>query len=216
MRRLLSLFYILGLSLCGCVKKEVRSGSQLELAAFVEAARGHYVARYKSATLDYRAKFQPSHPEVLFDYPDSPYPVPYRYRRVDLASGAVNPPNVTEIGVRPHQLGDPFKVAHASGIEITVYPSVWNAMKIEAGSIPTDIEPLTAWVWRWIDYGDTKPQDEVGFSEVIHSVTYPKTVGTEWLCSFDFGTAPRQAFEELMGALAEMGIRRVVFTSAEQ
>jgi len=217
---LLCCLFLISLS-AGCTKEEpvaveTRIGTTTELTEFVDAARAHYVTTFRESAIKYREKFQPSHPEVMMEFSDLPDPVPYRYRRVDLASGAVQPPNVTEVHVEPHRLFQPFTVKHSSGVTVTIYPAAWNMVNVRAAKTPADIEPLTKWVWKWIDDGDTKPQDDVGFSGVIHSVSYPRASGSQWSFTVDFGTAPREAFEDLMASLSAMGIAQVVIESPEK
>jgi hypothetical protein len=219
MRKGFSIFLIFAVAIsAGCAKKsvlpmQIRHGSEPELTSYLSEARANYFEILRSAAVDYRKKFQPSHPEVMFDYQDSAVPPPYRYRRADLASGAVSPPNVTEIHTDPYRLIEPFTVTHSSGVEVTIFPVVWNAVALSADSVPSDIGPLTAWVWRWIDDGDKKPQDELGFAGIIHSISFPKHDGGVWTTTIDFGSAPVEAFDDLVRTLAQMGVHSIVIRS---
>ena len=204
----------------GCGKKtttpmQIRHGLEPELAAYVSEARAHYMGILRSAAVDYQKRFQPSHPEVMFDYQDSTVPIPYRYRRVDLASGAVSPPNATEIHTDLSPLIEPFTTTHRCGIEVTVFPLAWNVIEVRSDFVPADYGPLTAWVWRWIDDGDKKPQDELGFAGCIHSVSFPEQDRGVWTTTVDLGSAPVEAFDDLMGTLAQMGFSRVSLRSSK-
>ena len=176
------------------------------LTSTISAGRDHYLSRYRVAIKDYRARFQPSGPEVMFNPIGSTTPIPYRYFRADLASGAVSPPNLTDINVDPHETFAPVAFAWDSGLMVTLYPFVWNGVEFVSGTAPKNISLLTDWVWRWLDDGDMKPQDSDGLSEVIHSVTYPKVKDSRWSFSVDFGSAPVKAFEELLGTLSDLGL----------
>lgn len=178
------------------------------LTSTVSAGRDHYLCRYRPAIKDYRTRFQPSHPEVMFEPNGSTTPIPYRYYRVDLASGAASPgcPNLTEINVDPHETFSPISLAWITGLKVTLHPFVWNGVEVVSATIPKDISLLTDWVSCWLNVGDTKPQDRDGLSEVIHSVTYPSVEDLRWSFSVDFGSAPVQAFEELLGTLSRLGI----------
>jgi hypothetical protein len=179
----------------------------ISLVSIVVAGRDHYLNRYRPAIRDYRARYYPSHPEVMLEPNGSTTPIPYRYFRVDLASGAVSPPNLTDINVDPHEAFAPSTFAWDSNLKVTLHPFVWNGIEFVSGTVPDQITLLTDWVSRWLDIGDTKPEDNDGLSEVIHSVTFPKVEDLRWSFSVDFGSAPVRAFEDLLDTLSKLRIK---------
>jgi hypothetical protein len=145
----------------------------------------------------------------MFEPNGSTAPIPYRYFRVDLVSGSVSPPNLTDVNVDPHETFEPLCFAWDSGLKVTLHPFVWNGIEFVSGLVPNDLPLLTDWVSRWLDVGDTKPQDDDGLSEIIHSVTYPMVEGSRWSFSVDFGSAPIGAFEELLNILSKLDVMAV-------
>lgn len=62
--------------------------------------RAYFVEYYASAIVEYREKYQPGGPEVLLEIGGrEALRYAFRLYRMDLASGAVDPPNFTEVNV---------------------------------------------------------------------------------------------------------------------
>lgn len=179
------------------------------IASIISQGREHYLDRYRSAIREYRGRYHPSGPEVMFEPNGTTTPIPYRYFRIDLTSGAVSPPNFTEVNVDPHAAFPATSFALQTGLRVLLHPFVWNAIEFVSHATPSDLSLLTRWVNRWLDFGDTKPQDNDGLSGVVHSVTFPVAKDKSWSFSVDFGSAPVEALEELLDTLPRLGITSV-------
>ncbi len=81
-------------------------------------------------------------------------------------------------------------------------PVAWNGITFRCIAVAFPEEKLLAWGNRWI-HDEAPPlgiQD--GLTGIIHSVTQPEPVRGHMEFSVDFGSAPFQAFEELLLAFA--------------
>ena len=65
------------------------------------------------------------------------------------------------------------------------------------------------WAKKWIDIDDKKYVAGQGFQNVIHSVTFPVEDNGKWTTSIDFGSAPIEAFKDLIKTLRGQGIKEV-------
>jgi hypothetical protein len=80
--------------------------------------------------------------------------------------------------------------------KVEINPFVWNGCEFTLNKKPTDAYII--WAKKWIDIDDTKKTTADGFQNVIHSVTFPQEINGEWTLSIDFGSAPIEAFKELL------------------
>jgi hypothetical protein len=93
------------------------------------------------------------------------------------------------------------------GIDVEIEPFVWNGCEFTVDEKPNFM--FESWAKKWIDIEDNKEVPKDSFSNVIHSVTFPKQEGNKWTISIDFGTAPIEAFKELLTTLNRQGIKHV-------
>ena len=93
------------------------------------------------------------------------------------------------------------------GMKVVIDPFVWNGCEFTIEEKPNFI--FESWAKKWIDFEDTKEVPKDSFSNVIHSVTYPTEENGKWMISIDFGTAPIEAFKELLTTFSRQGIRYV-------
>jgi len=90
-------------------------------------------------------------------------------------------------------------------VEIT--PFVWNGCEFTIDKKPNDIYII--WARKWIDIDDKKKPTPDGFQNVVHSVTFPEEIEGKWTTSIDFGSAPIEAFKELLELFSEQGVKKV-------
>jgi hypothetical protein len=69
------------------------------------------------------------------------------------------------------------------------------------------------WQKKWIDEKDKKVRDKFGLAGVIHWLSQPSRDGEQYEFLVDFGSAPVDAFHELMFALAAVGVKEVMVGS---
>ena len=99
------------------------------------------------------------------------------------------------------------QVYEINGLTVTVRPFVWNGCEFTLDKKP-DIA-YDNWAKKWIDIDDKKHVEGQGFQNVIHSVTFPEEDSGKWTTSIDFGTAPIEAFKDLLKTLSGQGIKEV-------
>jgi hypothetical protein len=90
---------------------------------------------------------------------------------------------------------------------VNVDPFVWNGCELILDQKP-DVT-FDNWARKWIDIDDKKTVGEDSLQHVIHSVTFPEEVNDGWTTSIDFGSAPIEAFKELLEVLSLQGIKKV-------
>jgi len=88
------------------------------------------------------------------------------------------------------------QVYNINKVKVEISPFVWNGCEFKLDKKPNDAYII--WARKWIDIDDTKKPTTDGFQNVIHSVTFPQEVSGEWTMSIDFGSAPIEAFKELL------------------
>ena len=99
------------------------------------------------------------------------------------------------------------QVYEINGVTITVKPFVWNGCEFTLDKKPNIT--YDNWAKKWIDIDDKKYVAGQGFQNVIHSVTFPVEDNGKWTTSIDFGTAPIEAFKDLIKTLSGQGIKEV-------
>jgi len=99
------------------------------------------------------------------------------------------------------------QVYEIDGVIVTVKPFVWNGCEFTLDKKPNTT--YDNWAKKWIDIDDKKTVTTGGFQNVIHSVTFPTEDNGKWTTSIDFGTAPIEAFKELIKTFSGQGIKNI-------
>ncbi len=173
------------------------------------AVRDQYLEAYRRALVTYKQQFKPGGPEVTLRLNIPNTPAHFCHRRMDLASGAVSPPNLTEVVVENPLQFEPKGFQLPSGVSVTMHPFAWSGIDIITRPFPSDSPELAKWCLKWLDLDDKRPRDKHGFSGVTHCVTPPEQRSERWVFSVDFGSAPIVAFDELLTVLQQLGIESV-------
>ena len=180
----------------------------------LEQVREHYLSGYIDAAENYRLKFTSSSPEVLLELPsreDKPYP--YRLYRVDLMSGAVEPPNMTEFNHDSHLTYEPIEALVSNHLSVTLSSTSWNAVEFESECYDPQSNLLTDWALKWIDVEEKNTQNESGFGGYVHSITYPEEKNGKCIFSVDFGSAGTDSVYELINVFLGLGVTRLAIHS---
>ncbi len=100
---------------------------------------------------------------------------------------------------------EPVTFTWEGGLAVRVEPFQWNwcTLELEGEELTTD--PLRAWFMRWFD----QPPTGGLWQEVVHFMSDPVVRRTGTAVSVDFGSAPVDAFEELLDAVRDTGAKRV-------
>jgi hypothetical protein len=106
---------------------------------------------------------------------------------------------------------DPMDFEWTDGLPIRLAPFTWDACDIRAFGIPetSDWSHLRRWFDHWFDGEDTRQPDERGLYGVIHSLSDPQREDNSIVMRVDFGSAPEEAFEELLDALRDSGATKI-------
>ncbi len=180
----------------------------------LDKVRDHYLSIYKHTIVEYKIKFNPGGPEPLLEikeYEQLPYP--YRLRRVDLASGAVTPPNFTEVNVDTHLEYEPVQFDVEGKMDVCLEPISWNCVEFDCSNLDVNSESFSDWIIERIDPEEKNINDEYGLGGYIHSVTFPEKSGDIYTFSVDFGSANKDVFYELLTVLMELGVHKVTIHS---
>lgn len=175
----------------------------MDLGEILENVRDHYLGKYRAAISTYRERFDPSATEVLLEL-SGDAPLVYRYYRADLASGAVDPPNFTEVNPESHLEFEPTKLTY-EGLEVFLSPIVWNGVEVRVEPRIVSDEPVRSWGTRWIDPDEQAEADGDGLGTYVHSVTAPESDVGSTHFSIDLGSAPVASLLELLVIVRESG-----------
>jgi len=182
------------------------------ILSIVEQVRAHYVARYVESLSSFVAAHSPAAAEALFEIPgEASYP--FRLYRADLASNSTTGLKIEEVNVSTHLDFSVVAAEGPNGAQITLHPIAWNGVEFQASPV-LNRPGLEAWALRWLDVNDGRRQDENGLQGVVHSVSDPEVQVGSTEFSVDFGSAPAEAFEQLVAMLWSTGSTHVTARSS--
>lgn len=186
---------------------QVNRNEGLRLESIAATARDQYLKAYRERISEYKSRYRPGGPEVLLEVGRSTSYL-YRLYRVDLASGAVTPPNFTEVNIEFRPTFTQFR-GHFEGITIEVFPFIWNGVEFEVSPPIVDDGQLQKWGLRWIDPSEKATPDSSGLGNYVHSVTEPRTHKGATHFSIDFGSASFESWHELFLVLKKSGANHI-------
>jgi len=117
-----------------------------DIDSVLEQVREHYLSAYVVAARDYKTKFDPSSPEVLLEIGGrEELPYPYRLYRMDLMSGAVEPPNMIDFNHDSHLIFEPIQFSVSGKLTVRLSSISWNAVEFESSCFARESELLSNW-----------------------------------------------------------------------
>lgn len=176
------------------------------------AVRSHFVDRLVTSLKEFQSTHSPSAPEVLLELQrEEAYP--FRLYRVDMISNAGGESKIQEVNPDSYLNFESFTVTASSSLQISFQPIAWYGVdfKCNANSFNSELE---VWTLRWLDVEDKHELDANGLQGVIHSVTAPRTNGTYFEFSVDFGSSPVEAMMELFAVLSSAGATKIEVSSS--
>lgn len=185
-----------------------------DIDSVLEQVREHYLSAYVIEARNYKSKYESSSPEVLLEIggrEDKPYP--YRLYRMDLMSGAVEPPNMTDFNNDSHLTFEPIAFTVEDKLSVTLSSFSWNAVEFESGCYDLESDLISSWALKWLNVEETNSTDENGFGGYIHSISYPEKNEDKCTFSVDFGSANIDSFYELINVFLELGIKDLAIHS---
>lgn len=97
----------------------------------------------------------------------------------------------------------------SDGVRVILHPFAWDNL-IARFPVPvakTDWQPLVAWFYEWFREEEDGNGEPLG---VIHFLSDPEVSGGSVRFSTDLGSAPVEAFEGFLDAIAALDVREVV------
>ena len=175
----------------------------------IESARDEYLSFYRATVRQYRGFKRDLVPELLILLNGPPeWPEMHRLWRGDLFWKEDGNPKPGAVELNPPAEAPPVTITPASGLRVTVDPFVWHWCQLFTDHSPSG-ETLNQWFHKWIDDAEEMSPDEFGLSGVIHQMTPVDQLSDCYVFTVDFGSAPTQAFLELLDVLAGSGVSQV-------
>jgi hypothetical protein len=174
----------------------------------VDAERENYLAVYLRAISEARRAHDVAVAEVKVETTQEKFRKPYRYYTLDIfwrrgdQSGPIEV-NIATASAFPRVRED------WQGLDVTLHPFVWNGLEFRLDGDLADEAGLLAWMDKWMDIPERKPKDENHLSQIVHNVTQPERTQGGWSFSVDFGSAPLDAFVELIDVVRASGTKRL-------
>lgn len=184
--------------------------SQSELVQYLADERTYYLNGFRASYDAWcREKAGVCAAEVLMRPNGLTWPEPYVQVRLDMVSNLNGKFEASRYEHDQAARQVDALTLEIGGLKVILSSVVWNRIEFRSTNAPKDVVKLSSWVERWLDVRDAKSPGPDHLAGVIHSVTYPTKSAGVWEFTVDFGSAPVAAFEELLGALAGMGLREV-------
>jgi hypothetical protein len=102
---------------------------------------------------------------------------------------------------------DPIAFDWGDGLRVSMGPFQWQQMPFRVPRRKAmGWQPLQDWFWRWFRQDDDGGED--GLLGVVHFLSDPEVSGKSVAFEADLGSAPVEAFEELLDAIATLGAKR--------
>jgi hypothetical protein len=96
-------------------------------------------------------------------------------------------------------------------LTVNLEPFKWNEVTLVLSGLGAcvDWDPLVDWFEKWFDAEDRREPGPDGLRGVLHFLSDPEVEGEDVRFSVDLGSAPVEAFEELLDAADALGAPRV-------
>ena len=182
----------------------------MALGALLEEIREHYVSHFIAAVQELTVSSDASvaHECALRDedgdvVTDGVLDLPMRGDAVSVRDGVVV--DSVQVDTETMVSFDPVEFDWPEGdlpVELAPFQWNWLQLRLQGGADEMDWAPLRQWFLQWFGADDPAPDALLGG---VHYLSEPEQ-GDGWVqLSADLGTAPVQAFEELLDAVAAAG-----------
>jgi hypothetical protein len=104
-----------------------------------------------------------------------------------------------------------FSLKWKNVMPVKVWPFPWNACAVRMMGAGVDLGRVLEWFEKWFDVDEAATSREDGLLGVVHSISSPPAAAASGLVQLmiDFGSAPIEAFEELIEAIHLSGAESV-------
>jgi hypothetical protein len=174
----------------------------------LDAERESYLAIYLRAISEARRAHDEAVPEVKVETTKEKFRKPYRYYTLDIFCRRGDKSGPIEVNIAAAS-AFPRVRENWQGLDVTLHPFVWNGLEFRLDGDLADEARLLAWMDKWMDLPERKPKDENRLSQIVHNVTQPERTQSGWSFSVDFGSAPLDAFVELIDVVRASGAKRL-------
>jgi hypothetical protein len=181
---------------------------QRSIMQMLDAERENYRSVYLRAICEARGRHDVAMPEVKVETTTEELRKPYRYYTLDIFCRRGDKSGPMEVNLTAASDFAPVR-ENWQGLDVTLHPFVWNGLELRLDGDLADDARLVAWMDRWMDIGDKKPKDENHLSQIVHNVTQPERTRGAWSFSVDFGSAPLDAFVELIDVVRASGAKKL-------
>lgn len=180
----------------------------MELAAFIGQVRDHYVGQFEAFVAAQKRESAQGASEVKLRLNETSELFGHLYCVDFLKGDGGGETRVVEL--QPERVLSFSEVQGAIGeAELTVEHLRWDDVVILHDAPPFPQDMLLAWFERWFDPNDQRHAVGEEISRVIHSM-----LARPGMLSIDFGTAPAEAFVELLALLEQTGALSIRVTSS--
>jgi hypothetical protein len=174
----------------------------------LDAERENYLALYLRAISEARQAHDVAVAEVKVKTTQERLREPFRYYTLDIFCRRGDKSCPIEVNIAAAG-GFPRVRENWQGLGVTLHPFVWNGLEFRLDGDLADEAGLLAWMDKWMDIPERKPKDENRLSQIVHNVTQPERTRSGWSFSVDFGSAPLDAFVELIDVVRASGAKRL-------
>jgi hypothetical protein len=180
----------------------------------LEQIRLHYVSRLKQAIADHPAEgIMQMVPEAAIRGKNGELlrrgnpPAPVRVDLITLLNGEVRDGLTIDSETMPGF--PPFSLQWKHEMPVQISPFPWNACPVRTASRNVNFDKLLEWFELWFDPEETKAPGDDGLLGVVHNLISQPIELDEIRLLIDFGSAPIEAFEDLIDALHSAGAKQL-------
>ncbi|HEY7774096.1 MAG TPA: hypothetical protein VIC26_13005 [Marinagarivorans sp.] len=185
------------------------------LQRYATNIRNHYLNIYLDAIAAFKNTHAQPDVEALASVDGiQGQPEIFRWRRFDLVDHATKPPQIANFNPETHVSFEPQSFTWQKKMKVRLEPIAWNNVEFECTELNMQKSQLEHWSIRWLDPQNKREVDNHGIGGRIHAVSYPVKKVNRHVFAVDFGSAPVQAFQELLQVLMLAGTKKVRIRTA--
>jgi len=106
---------------------------------------------------------------------------------------------------------DALQFHWTEALKVDLEPFKWNELTLQLSGVGSCVDwaPLVDWFEKWFDGDDQREPGPDGLCGVVHFLSDPEIEDDAIRFAIDLGSAPVEAFEELLDAVDALGAPRV-------
>lgn len=186
-----------------------------DLERYITNIRNHYLNVYLDAIAAFKKQHSQAEIEAIANVKGiEGQPEIFRWRRFDMVDPSVQPPQIANFNPDTHVNFEPQSSTWQKKMKVRLEPIAWNDVGFECTDLNMKKSQLVQWAERWMDPNNTRPVDNHGLGGRVHALTFPAKKVNRLEFFVDFGSAPVQAFQELLQVLMLAGTKKVRIRTA--